>query len=370
MSSWRTGDFDRTQVPEVFHRFVPAHAANSLQDIDLDRLWSGGKRLILLDVDHTIVKWRAEEFSPEVLAWIERAKQMGFGLCIISNTRRVERLGRLSQKLGVETVRGKFKPSRAMFRLALIKFKRKPEEAVMIGDQLITDILGANRSGIDAIWVRKMEGKEFAGTKVNRFFERLLQSAIYKALIMPADAEPDAPAVEEAKPIAERTIVKQIVRFGIVGGTSFVIDTGLTYLFMRGISVHGTLVSESLGNWLLQSFSLVKMYARDVTGASAPILGGLASFVAMFNSFIWNRSWTFEHRGKEERLSHLRRFYAVSVLGAILNAIIFSLIFNSLRAHPNQAIAIAKVGAAFIVAVWNFVGQRYYAFRPSTRHAQ
>lgn len=368
MSNWRSGDFDRSQVPEVFHRFVPAHAANSLQDIDLARLWAGGKRLILLDVDHTIVKWRAEEFAEEVLAWIARAKEMGFGLCIISNTRRVERLARLSQKLGIETVRGRFKPSRSMFRLALIKFKRKPEEAVMIGDQLITDILGANRSGIDAIWVRKMEGKEFAGTKVNRFFERLLQSAIYKALIVAPDATPDPQAIEQAKPIGERTIVKQIIRFGVVGGTSFVIDAALTYLFMRGISSHGVLISETLGNWLRESYPALTGYSKDAAGAAAPILGGIASFIAMFNSFVWNRSWTFEHRGKEERLSHLHRFYTVSILGAILNAFIFSFIFNALRSHPNQAIAVAKVGAAVIVAVWNFVGQRYYAFRPSAQN--
>jgi uncharacterized protein len=364
-SRWRTGDFDRGLVPELFHRFVPAHAANSLQDIDLDRLWAGGKRLILLDVDHTIVKWKAEDFAEPVLDWLARAKQMGFDLCIISNTRRVERLARLTEKLGIETVRGAFKPSRAMFRLALIKFKRKAEETVMIGDQLMTDILGANRSGIDAIWVLKMEGKEFSGTRINRFMERLLQSAIYKGLVAPVDEQADSPAVEGAKPFAERTIVKQLVRFCIVGGTSFVIDIGLTYLFMKVITIQGENLSIHLGEWLRSNAPRLVWFSKDATGAAAPILGGLASFVAMFNSFVWNRAWTFEQRGKDERLAHLRRFYAVSICGALLNALAFSTFFNLI---PGHRILYAKIPAAMLVAVWNFLGQRYYAFKPRDKH--
>jgi uncharacterized protein len=367
-SRWRTGDFDRDRVPELFHRFVPAHAANSLQDIDLDRLWAGGKRLILLDVDHTIVKWKAEDFAEPVLDWLARAKQMGFDLCIISNTRRVERLARLTEKLGIETVRGAFKPSRAMFRLALIKFKRKAEETVMIGDQLMTDILGANRSGIDAIWVLKMEGKEFSGTRINRFMERLLQSAIYRGLVSPVDEQADSPAVESAKPLAERTIVKQLVRFCIVGGTSFVIDFGLTFLFMRGITIQGTALSIVFGDWLRATAPGLFSFSKDSAGAAAPILGGLASFIAMFNSFIWNRAWTFEQRGKEERLAHLHRFYTISILGAVWNALIFGAFFNIIPGHRTWSMGIAKVIAAAMVAVWNFLGQRYYAFRPREKN--
>jgi len=87
-------------------------------------------------------------------------------LCILSNTRHPERLARLAAVLEIETFRGKFKPSTHMYEMALAKFGKKPEEAVMIGDQIMTDVLGANRSGIDAIWVQKMEGPEFVGTKI------------------------------------------------------------------------------------------------------------------------------------------------------------------------------------------------------------
>ncbi len=356
--TWRSGDFDATKVPEIFHRFVPAHAAESLHMIDLNRLWSGGKRLILLDVDHTIVKWKAEEFAPEILDWVAAAKTMGFDLCIISNTRRPARLGRLSEKLDISTVRGRFKPSRAMFRLALIKFKRKPEEAVMIGDQLITDILGANRSGIHAIWVRKMEGKEFAGTRVNRFMEKILQSFIYKGLVAPID-EAEVPG----EPMAERPVIHQLVRFGIVGGSSFVIDFGIRWILTFHVPYGDRLLSEVFGSWLQHSFPFFAERFVSPQNAAVPFFVVISASLAITNSFIWNRLWTFEIRGKEERLGQFRRFVLVSVIGMILNVLISSTLANVIPGHRQRSLAIATVIATIFVAVWNFLGQRHYAFK-------
>ncbi|HTQ09974.1 MAG TPA: YqeG family HAD IIIA-type phosphatase [Fimbriimonadaceae bacterium] len=357
--SWRSGDFDREKVSDAFHRFVPAHAADSLQAIDLKRLWAGGKRLILLDVDHTIVKWKAEEFSPEVLEWIGCAKSMGFDLCIISNTRRPARLERLCQRLQIEAVRGRFKPSRAMFRLALIKFKKKPEEAVMIGDQLVTDIFGANRSGISAIWVRKMEGKEFAGTKINRLMESLLSSFIYKGLVAPIDegAPPgDAPS--------DLPVVHQLVRFAVVGGSSFVIDFGIRWILTFHVPWDGSLMSVVFGRWLQAHSAFFADRFRSPQNAAVPFFVTLSSSIAIVNSFIWNRLWTFEIRGKEERMSQFRKFVFISVVGMLLNVAISSTLANLIPGHRQRSLAIATVIATAIVAIWNFIGQRYYAFKP------
>lgn len=363
MSGFRTGSFDRERALGVVRPFTPARAARSLLDVDLDQLAAEGKRLILLDVDHTIIKWGEEDFPPGIMDWVQRAREKGLDLCILSNTRKRERLARLSEKLGVPTVEGKFKPSRVMYRLAMIKFQRKASETVMIGDQLFTDVLGANRCGIDAIWVQKMEGREFAGTKVSRVGEAILRSALYKALITPVDETPAAHEIEVQKPVADRTLLHQILKFCVVGGSSFVIDTGLTFLFVRKLTWGHDLLSTALGTWLVSNFPAVFGYAKTPSIAAIPILGGLAALVAMFNSFVWNRSWTFRVRSKEERLAQLRRFYAISIVGAVLNTAITSLMSNVIVGHPNRSLLVAKVIAAAMVAVWNFMGQRFYAFK-------
>ena len=357
MSLWQTGDFDREKVTPVLHPFMPAHAVGSLAEINTDHLWQRGKRLILLDVDHTLVKWRAEDFSPEVLNWIAQARELGFNFCIISNTRRVERLARLSERLNIPTVRARFKPSRAMFRLALAKFKCPAKDAIMVGDQLMTDILGANRAGIDAIWVNKMDGPEFAGTRVNRFIEGILKGFLYRALIVPENHPPLVPG--KTLP-GERTIVQQLFRFAVVGGTSFVIDTVLTYILMRGWSLNGKPAEIAIGNWLITAQPALFSFASTPSKAAAPLLGGMASFVAMFNSFIWNRAWTFEAKGKARKSVQVQRFYMVAIPGALLNSALFGVFYNILAGHT---IILAKIFAAVISAVWNFAGQRYFAFR-------
>jgi hypothetical protein len=355
MRTWRSGSFERERLSGLFRAFAPAHAVESLDSIDLDQLWAQGKRLLLLDVDNTIVAWKQENFSPTVLDWIAHAKGLGFQICIISNTRRIARLGRIREMLGVETVRGRFKPSRAMFRIALIRFGRSRDQAIMIGDQMMTDILGANRAGIDAIWVRQMETKEFGPTKLNRFMERLLTSAIYKVLVIPESVAASKVEAEAGKVL---TLTDQIVRFTVVGGTSFLIDFCLTYFFMKGLHASGEPFGVYLGR-VLQDWQPSFFHDSTPDKDAASILGFVASLFAMFNSFIWNRIWTFEAT-KGNRSAQMARFYAVSIFGSFLNAGIFQLLYKAL---PGQQILASKVVAALIVAVWNFTGQRTFAFR-------
>ena len=356
---FRAGTFDRSKTG-LLRPFCPAHAVASLPEINLDDLKAEGLSLILLDVDHTIVKWKQEEFSSEVLAWIKRAKEMDFQLCILSNTRHPERLARLSAILDIETFRGRFKPSRHMFEMALEKYGKKPEEAVMIGDQIMTDILGANRSGIDAIWVQKMEGPEFAGTKINRVVELLVTSLLYRSLVIPIDATIDP---SPHTPFLERTIVKQFLKFCFVGGISFVIDFSIRYTLMNVIRVNGGLLSDQVGQALIDRYSIVAQYAQSADKAAVPIAVFIASSVAMFNSFLLNRSFTFKVQGDHGKGKQLGRVYIVGYVGMALNILISSGLYNIIPAHRRISLLLSAIFAAVIVAMWNFVGQRYFAFR-------
>lgn len=356
-SKWQSGSFEREKLGGLWRRFAPAHAIDVIHAVNLPELKASGKRLILLDVDNTLVEWKEETFSPEVLAWIAEAKALGFTLCILSNTHRPERLKRIKDRLQIETMRGKFKPSTAMYRLALIKYGCKPEEAIMIGDQLMTDVLGANRSGIEAIWVRPIGNREFVGTKINRAVERFLTSFLYKALVIPE------PRDMSTDPAPQRTVKQQIMRFVVVGGISFVIDLALTTFFMRGIHVGGVTLADWLGGHLRSGYpSIFGMYSSDEKAAS-PILGFAASLVAMYNSYLFNRAWTFEAKGRGPKSKQIARFYVVSIIGNFLNAAIFSTVFNLFPPASKVGIALSKVVAAGIVAVYNFIGQRFFAFK-------
>ncbi len=370
---FRTGSFTRDGAR--FRAFTPAHAVNALNDLDLADLHAQGKRLILMDVDNTLVHHNADEATPEIAAWIAEARSLGFDMCIVSNTNRLDRLARIAEGLGVTTVRGRFKPSRTMFDMALEKFKRRPEEALMVGDQLMTDVLGANRAGIDAVWVAKMPGsREFVGTRVNRLLERFLQSQIYKSLVTAPEPAPaaehpiDSPAalLDEGAPPETQTpsgIVRQIAKFLIVGASSFAIDFGIRFALHQLWQMDGELVSVRVGRWLIATFPAVFGGASDPSKASLFVFVLVSATVATYNGFYWNRRWTFRVQGDESRARQLRRVYLLGYIGLAFNAVLSQLFNNIIPGHGRQSLFVATLLAAACVSVYNFLGQRFWAFR-------
>ena len=365
--SFRTGTFDREGRP--LRVFTPAQAANRLTDLDLADLHARGKRLILLDVDNTLVHHNADAAEPEIAAWVARARELGFDLCIISNTNRHERLAAIAASVGIETVRGRMKPSRKMFAMALAKFGKTPDEALMVGDQLMTDVLGANRAGIDAVWVAQMPGsREFVGTRVNRVLERFLQSQIYKTMVTePLPEDPETPVAEyprEEPTGPQGGIGRQIAKFLIVGASSFVIDTTIRTLLYRFWRVDGELASVRAGRWLVQNVpGLFGGAANDPAKASLFLFVIVSATVATYNGFYWNRRWTFRVKGDESKARQLRRVYLLGYIGLGLNAAFSQMFNNIIPGHATQSLLVATFLAAVCVSVYNFLGQRFWAFR-------
>jgi len=342
---WQSGHFHRHRASSSLKPFVPVQIADRIEDVDLVGLWDSGKRLILLDVDNTIVPWKSHGVQDRVLEWLRQAKQIGFQLCMVSNTKRPDRLAKLSEQLGVPTVRGRFKPSRHMYHKALAKFSIPADQAVMIGDQLMTDILGANRSGVDAIWVKKMSGPEFKGTKINRQIEHLLSGAIYRLLVTSED---------DVRAMPGTRTKQQLLRFAIVGGSSFLVD-----LLVVKTLIDWTPFGVSVGNSILPLVT----YTTKNLEAAYPIAKVIAGIVATYNSFIWNRLWTFEAEGLDDKRAQLIRFYIVAAGGVLIGTLVAALVYAVLPVHD---VVIPNIAGSLIGAVWNFTVQRAWTFKKKT----
>lgn len=367
MRGFRTGEFTRENVPSWARGLCPARSSLSLLDVDLEHLAKSGKKLVLLDVDNTLLPWRSESLPQTSLDWVARARKAGLELCILSNTRHPARLARIAEKMGIRYLQGRFKPNPAIYRQALKDFGVRPEQAVMIGDQLFTDILGANRAGIEGVWVRPMTGRDFIGTKVSRLGEKLVRPALYQGL-------DEGDAVDESMPpggagaiaLLKRPVVRQFVKFCIVGGSSTVIDVGLHGLLLFGITIGGQELGIVFGRFLIETFPWVFGYAARPTDASVPVLKVLTASLAILNSFYWNRLWTFNIRGKEEQAAQLRKFVVVALIGMGLNTAITSGLYQVIPGHPRQSWAVATAVATIAVAFWNFTGQKLWTFRKRT----
>ncbi len=359
MSGFRAGSFQRHLVFGPVRPFCPAHAVHRLQDVDPEALSKRGIKLILIDVDNTLVKWRTEDFAQETLDWIAKAKSHDINICILSNTRNPARLERLAKVLDIPALRGKFKPSRSMYLEALRKFDVKENQAVMIGDQIFTDVFGANRVGIEAIWLQPISPNDFVGTKVSRFGERLVRGYFYRALHEPPD-EPETEEERKNKPFWERKVVHQLVRFGVVGGSSFVIDYCIRMTLLYAQSVAPT--TREIGRWLMLHAPLFNL-AKSPTEAFFPVASFCGISIAMLNSFYWNRRWTFSTRGAEERAKQFHKFVVVNIIGLCLNLAISTFINDLIPGDSKASTRIALVCATAIVAAWNFSAQRFWVFK-------
>jgi len=360
MNSFKSGKFQRDSLGRSLRHLCPAEAIHGIEEIDLDDWYQRGKRLILLDVDNTVVPWKSEEIPETTLLWLARGRALGFQFCLISNTRHRARLSALAERMELRYMVGKFKPSREMFVAALHEFQVTPEQAVMVGDQLFTDVLGANRAGIEAVWVKPSARREFMGTRVNRMLERAVRGRLYHVLEQEDD---DLPIVRH-EGIFQSRLVRQIAKFMIVGGSSFVIDAGLHKYLMFGAPWRGDLLSQATGTWLVHLANggavVTAEAAHDV---AFTFFKFFSSSLAILNSFVWNRQWTFGIRGRTERGEQLAKFIAVSVTGLVLNILISSAMNRMVSGSNERSWLVATIVATGIVAVWNFCGQRFYAFR-------
>ncbi len=149
----------------------PTFLAESVWSVDLDALARAGVRGIILDLDNTIVDWGETWIRPQVAAWVQAARDRGFQLCIVSNALRGARVRRVAEELGLTAVLRAGKPFPRAFRKGLQALGTDLGSTCAIGDQVFTDILGANWARICSILVPPLSPRESPHTRLIRLLE-------------------------------------------------------------------------------------------------------------------------------------------------------------------------------------------------------
>lgn len=157
----------------MLKKLCPRHQAQSILKLDLEELERTGIKGIIFDLDNTLVEWKKDTLSSEVIDLITRFKDKGFKLCILSNAleHRVEAVARI---LNIPYVSKAVKPRKTPFRKALEIMGTSPEQTAVVGDQLFTDILGGNRMELYTIWTPPLSSTEFVSTKAVRRIEQMV----------------------------------------------------------------------------------------------------------------------------------------------------------------------------------------------------
>jgi HAD superfamily phosphatase (TIGR01668 family) len=153
----------------------PTVLAERIWEVDLEGLWERGVRGLILDLDNTLVDWNAEELRPPVRTWVEEARRRGLRLCLVSNAFFGRRVKRVAQELGIASVVRAGKPFPGAFRKGMALLGTTAASTCAIGDQVFTDLLGANRLGLVTALLSPLSSRESLHTRVIRRVERPLR---------------------------------------------------------------------------------------------------------------------------------------------------------------------------------------------------
>ncbi len=152
--------------------FAPDFFATSIPDIDLTTL-PVEITTILLDIDNTLAthgSTSADQYAKQALQYL---KEHGYRCCLVSNAKS-ERIKSYAQSLNCEFLEQANKPLAYKMRRFLAQNHLQPEQCLMIGDQLFTDIWAAKNLGCHSLLVRQRYSQELWNIRLKRHFERWL----------------------------------------------------------------------------------------------------------------------------------------------------------------------------------------------------
>lgn len=156
-------------------KFIPDFYYNSIYDIPLEEWKNNGVRLILTDLDNTLISYNESMPNDELFKFKDKVLNLGIEFILVSNSRK-ERVENFSKALGIPCVKFSTKPLKRGINKAIYKVAHgcySKDQIVLLGDQIMTDILGGNRCGIKTCFIKAIDkSSDKLPTRINRFFEK------------------------------------------------------------------------------------------------------------------------------------------------------------------------------------------------------
>ncbi len=145
----------------------------SIQQLPKDELLRLGIRVLLIDVDNTLMRHGQRRFDAPTLAFLESLKVAGFRLFLCSNAK-ADRLESLAHSADLEAIPKAQKPSGKAIRRFLEEKHIDPKTVAMVGDQYFTDVWAAEHAGLCSIWSKPLSEDEAWFIRPKRCLEALL----------------------------------------------------------------------------------------------------------------------------------------------------------------------------------------------------
>lgn len=159
--------------------FYPNDYLKSVTQISHEYLSKNHIKALILDVDNTLIDYD-KNLSIEIINWAKELKKNAIKMMILSNSNKKEKVKQVAEKLGLDYIYFGMKPLKKGFKKAKQKLNIENENIAVVGDQIFTDVIGANRMGMYSILVEPLEEKDILITLLKRPIENFIKQKYLK----------------------------------------------------------------------------------------------------------------------------------------------------------------------------------------------
>ena len=161
--------------------FTPTYYAKSLYDIPISFYKENGIKILFCDLDNTLDAFYEKEPTEKAIKLVRELEENGIKVIITSNNHGY-RVTNYANKLNVICHYSSKKPLGNKLRRFIKNNYFNKDEIVMVGDQLLTDVICSKNTKIRVILTEPLVNKDLPVTKVNRFFDKIIRRMMKKKL--------------------------------------------------------------------------------------------------------------------------------------------------------------------------------------------
>lgn len=149
------------------------------------------------------------------------------------------------------------------------------------------------------------------------------------------------------------SIIYQIAKFAIIGVANVLVDLGVLSLLTIFFGWQFKIQASTVLFGAITFYSLYK---------------SISFIIANINSYLWNKHWTFNQGKRKQTKSEFVQFFAVSIVGFLINvfvaSVVFKIILGSLTNYNTGQLGLLGAAAGSIAGLaWNFIGYKLWVFK-------
>lgn len=167
----------------MLKKLIPDYYFKSVYEIPYKKLYDEGIRLILTDLDNTLISYKETMPKEELFKLKKDIEDMGFEFILVSNSRK-ERVDNFARAFDIPYVKFSTKPLKRGIKKAINKVAKNRynnNEIILLGDQIMTDIFGGNRCKLKTALIQAIDkGTDIGPTRINRKLENFFLKRIKK----------------------------------------------------------------------------------------------------------------------------------------------------------------------------------------------